>query len=393
MKRKREPSEKSKKSKTLKLGEPFAARSPAPLDSSISSKSHPSETPSISNLKKISSSLPLPSSTYTPSEPTILNPPNSEHHKSNPSSPSPRKINLITITLLTSDLSPLNKSFSSLSLTPSSPSYYNISYDSENPDPSSPTMAQLQATTLSKPSPSIPDTFVPSPSAPQIEPPFEPQTEPPSELSSEPPTGQPHEPPTETIPTSPKPNNPASDPEPTFPTLEDLVALFSESSTVKLRSLSEQFKLSDNPSEVRNDQNGFLRWMTYEVFKLKGLSEQVRNDYIREVKERLEARLAIEYEEKSRQEAKEKARLEAEEKARKEAEEKAAAEAAAAAEAKAKAKADVKEVTHIDVEEAAKAKEVALTQGESSNSDLAPLVLKALEELQKELQIIRAGLD
>lgn len=59
--------------------------------------------------------------------------------------------------------------------------------------------------------------------------------------------------------------------------------------------------------------------MTSRVFKLKGLSEQVRNDYIREAEERLEARLVKEAEEKTLKEAEEKARLEAEEQARKEA--------------------------------------------------------------------------
>ncbi|XP_050918334.1 eukaryotic translation initiation factor 4 gamma-like [Lathyrus oleraceus] len=128
--------------------------------------------------------------------------------------------------------------------------------------------------------------------------------------------------------------------------------------------------------------------MTSEVFKLKSLSEQVKNGYIREAKERLEARMAREAEEK----AKEKARLEAKEKSRKEVEEKATARAAAA-EAEAKAKADAEEASHIDAEESSTTKEVALTQGESSNSDISPLVLKTLEELQKEQQIVRARLD
>lgn len=152
---------------------------------------------------------------------------------------------------------------------------------------------------------------------------------------------------------------------------------------MKLITLSEEFSLSDNPSKVRNHWNGFLRWITSEVFKLKGLSEQVKNDYIRETEEKLEARLAKEAEEKARQKAEEKERLEAKEQARTEAKEKASTEDAAA-KAKAKAKADTKEAAHIAVEEVAKAKEVALTQGESSNSDLSPLVLKTLEELQKE---------
>lgn len=116
--------------------------------------------------------------------------------------------------------------------------------------------------------------------------------------------------------------------------------------------------------------------MTSEVFKLKGLSEQVRNDYIREAEERLKARMAREAEEKERKEAEEKVVVEV-----------------AAAEAKAKARVDTEEAAHIAVKESAKEKEVALTQGESSNSDLAPLVLKTLEVLQKEQQIVRSRLD
>lgn len=88
-------------------------------------------------------------------------------------------------------------------------------------------------------------------------------------------------------------------------------------------------------------------------------------------------------------EAKEKDRLEAEEQKRKESKEKISAEAAGVAEAKA----DAEEAAHIDGKEAAKAIEVALTQGESSHSDLAPLVLKTLEELQKEQLPVRARLD
>ncbi|XP_050878641.1 extensin-like [Lathyrus oleraceus] len=231
MKRKTEP---SKKSKTLKLGELYAARSPTPLDSSVSSKSHPSETPSNSNLNQSSSSLPQPSSTYTPSEPIISIPPTFEHHNSNLSSPPPRQINLTTTTLPTSKTSPLNECLSPLSSTPSSPPYYDISSDSEQPeihDPSSLTLAQLQAMALSNEPSYILDTFMPSSYEPQTEAPSEPQTEPPSEPLSKAQTEQPYEPPTEqptkTTHTSPEPINPSFKPEPTFPTLEELIALFS----------------------------------------------------------------------------------------------------------------------------------------------------------------------
>ncbi|XP_050889550.1 uncharacterized protein LOC127094815 [Lathyrus oleraceus] len=132
--------------------------------------------------------------------------------------------------------------------------------------------------------------------------------------------------------------------------------------------------------------------MTSEAFKLKGLSEQVRNDFIKEAGERLEAHLPREAEDKARREAEEKARLEAEEEARKKAAEKASAEAVAA-EAETKAKVDAEEAAHIAAEEAAKAKDITPTHGDPSQSNFSPLVLKTLKELQKEQQIVRARLD
>lgn len=77
----------------------------------------------------------------------------------------------------------------------------------------------------------------------------------------------------------------------------------------------------------------------------------------------------------------------AEEKAKKEAEEKVVAKA------EAKAKADAEEAARIAIEEVVKTSEVALTQGESSMYDLAPLVLNTLKELQKEQQLVRARID
>ncbi|XP_050895621.1 eukaryotic translation initiation factor 4 gamma-like [Lathyrus oleraceus] len=133
--------------------------------------------------------------------------------------------------------------------------------------------------------------------------------------------------------------------------------------------------------------------MTYEAFKLKGLSEQVRKDFVRDVGVRLQARLVREAEENARKEAKEKARLEEEQRIR-EAEEKDDVEATATAvEAEAKAKAEAEEEARIVIEEAAKDNVDALTQGEQSNSSFSPLVLKTLEELQKEQQVVKARLD
>lgn len=128
--------------------------------------------------------------------------------------------------------------------------------------------------------------------------------------------------------------------------------------------------------------------MTYEAFKLKCLSEQVQNDFIREAGERLQTRLDREEEVKAIREAEEKVRLKEEQRARETIE-----KDVATAEDEAKAKADAKEVARIAVEEAEKARNDALTQGEQSHSDFSPLVLKTLEELQKEQQIVRAILD
>ncbi|XP_050918407.1 eukaryotic translation initiation factor 4 gamma-like [Lathyrus oleraceus] len=255
MKRMREPSERKSKKKTLKLGEPSVTRTPVPLDS-------------------------------------------------------------FTSTLL------LNEPISPPSSTPSSPPYYDLSSDADQPntpDPSSPTLAQLQDTSTSEQTLSVPETYEPTPSL----------SAPSSAPSLTLPTSEPPTEPFDTTPIPSNPINPTSEPEPTFLTLEESFALFSECSIVKLRTLSEQSSLSDNPSE------------------------------------RLKARLAKEVEEKARREAEEKARLEAEEKARKEAEEKVVASA----------KADAEEASHIAAEEAAKSTEVALTRGESSTSDITMLVL------------------
>lgn len=130
--------------------------------------------------------------------------------------------------------------------------------------------------------------------------------------------------------------------------------------------------------------------MTFEAFKLKGLFEQVRNDFIREAGESLQARLAREAEERARREAEEKACLKEEERAR-EVAEKVATETVA--EDEAKAKVDAEEATRTAAEKASKARNDALTQGEKSYSDFTPLMLKTLEELQKEQQIVRVILD
>ena len=135
--------------------------------------------------------------------------------------------------------------------------------------------------------------------------------------------------------------------------------------------------------------------MTSEAFKLKSLSEQVRNDIIRDAEVRLQERLAREAEEQARKEAEEKARQE-EIQRLKEAEAKALADTAAAeAEAKAAAEVEAKAAAEAEVrraeESASRVEPNALTQGESST--FVPLVLKTLEDLQKEQKEVRARLD
>lgn len=96
----------------------------------------------------------------------------------------------------------------------------------------------------------------------------------------------------------------------TFPTIYEVFAKFLEKIVARLKKLSEESRLRDNLSEIRTHWNEFLRWMTSEVFKLKGLSEQVINDHIRGAEERLEARLAQQAEERSKKEAEERAKKE-----------------------------------------------------------------------------------
>lgn len=98
-----------------------------------------------------------------------------------------------------------------------------------------------------------------------------------------------------------------------------------------------------------------------EVFKLKGLSEQVRNDYIRGAKEKLEARLAKEATEKAEREVAEKAVAKA---AAKEVAKKVAAEAEAREKDEAEAALAI-EVAQNVVEDVENTTEVALTRGES----------------------------
>ncbi|XP_050896821.1 uncharacterized protein LOC127103615 [Lathyrus oleraceus] len=111
----------------------------------------------------------------------------------------------------------------------------------------------------------------------------------------------------------------------------------------------------------------------------EALAKFLESSTSRGVEEKLEARLAKETAEKAEREATEKAAKEATERA--------------TAEAVAKEKSEQEAVKVSQKAASNKATEVSLTQGELSTADLAHLVIKTLEELQKEQQLVRAILD
>ncbi|KAI5434087.1 hypothetical protein KIW84_021087 [Lathyrus oleraceus] len=156
-----------------------------------------------------------------------------------------------------------------------------------------------------------------------------------------------------------------SEPQNSLPTLEEAIMLFAGASVEKVKFMTINSGISDDPSSVRTHWNNVIGWMTSEAFKLKNLFEQARK----------------EAEERARQEEIQRV---------KEAEAKALADAVAAeAEAKAAAEAEAKVVAEAKALHAEE--QNALTQGESST--FVPLVLKTLEELQKEQKEVQARLD
>ncbi|KAI5429355.1 hypothetical protein KIW84_034094 [Lathyrus oleraceus] len=360
--------------KKARLGESSGSRSPAPLQISTGTSVPPipSEPLMVSSTP---SSNPLP----TPPIYTTSDIPPSTTKSSLPKS----------------DLSP-----------PESPPYLIVSSDPEHSDPSSPTLAQLQALNQQ----TQPEQEVTSP-------PPEPEvTSPPQQPTNQPSEAQPSENQPSDLPTSDNtpPNTSAapesetepepltlnlspptspphtSEPDLSIPTLEEAIMLFAGASVQKVKSLTTSSGISDDPDSVRTHWNRVIGWMTSEAFKLKHISEQVRNDFIRDAEARLQERLAREAAEEARRleeerlarEAEEARRLE-EEKARqaeilreKEAEAKALADAAAAAEAEAQATAEAQQ---------------AMTQGESSS--VVPMVLQTLEELKKDQKELRARID
>lgn len=152
MKWKKEPSEKKKKKKTLKLGEFVASQKKlVPLSSSAPCKYHISEAPLVSVSRKILSSLPQPPPIISPSGPTIsipiiYEPQISEPHTSEPNTSLPPlpQFNLTNTSILVSEATLLNEPIPPPSSTLSSSTYYDLTSNSECsdiPDPTSPTLA------------------------------------------------------------------------------------------------------------------------------------------------------------------------------------------------------------------------------------------------------------
>jgi hypothetical protein len=288
---------------------------------------------------------------------------------------------------------------SSSSSDPESPPYLILSSDPEYSDPNSPTLAQIQAQNLASQQPTQSEVTSPPPeqttNIPSEDQPSEAQ---PSDLHTSditpPNTSAEPEPEAEpeplTLNLSPPTSSPqTSEPNLSVPTLEEAIMLVAGASVQKVKSLTINSEVSDDPDSVRTHWNRVIGWMTSEAFKLKNISEQVRNGYIRDAEARLQERLAREAEarrleeERLAREAEEEARRLEEERA-KEAEAKALADAAAAAEAEAQAAAEA------EAKAAAEAQQ-ALTQGESSS--VVPMVLQTLEELKKDQKELRARMD
>ncbi|XP_050919527.1 vegetative cell wall protein gp1-like [Lathyrus oleraceus] len=242
-------------SKKEKLGETSGSRPPVPLTDSPSKSLPPCR---FVNLKQIASSLPQTTHIYTQYEnpPSTIKPSNTP--TSNPTSSPLEKFNHSTTTLPVSIAEMLNKTTSPSSSTPSSPPYYVLSSDSEPSDPPIPyTSLTSEATTPP------PEQQNPPPSEQPQTPPSEQPQIPPPEQPANTPSEQPTTPPSEKviIPTSPTPADtaqtpptspsPNPEPEPAFPTLEEAITLFVESLVEKIKSLSVNSGINDDPSAVR----------------------------------------------------------------------------------------------------------------------------------------------
>ncbi|KAI5398948.1 hypothetical protein KIW84_064355 [Lathyrus oleraceus] len=178
------------------------------------------------------------------------------------------------------------------------------------------------------------------------------------------------------------PHSPEPEPELTIPTLEEAIIQVAEASVQKIKSLAKNSEVSDDPKSVRTHWNRVISWMTSESYRLKSISEQVRNGYIRDSEERLQERLAREAEAKRLEE--ERLAREAEEEAKRLEEERLAKEAELLrireAEAKAQADAEAQAAAEAEAQQ-------ALIQGESSSA--IPLILNTLKEIKQDQQEIK----
>ncbi|XP_050902427.1 protein IQ-DOMAIN 14-like [Lathyrus oleraceus] len=371
MKRMREPSDKSKKEKKARLGKSSRSRPLVPLAGAPSKSVHLSHSVKI---KPLAYSLPQ----TTP----ICTTPDTPPSTTRTSNPPSLKFNLATTTLPVSEAQMLNEtSSSSSSPSPQSPPYYELSSDTKPSNTQSPTLGQLQARVLAsqQPSHSEPEPEVTSPPPEHLNPTTSEQTPPPAQ---------------QPIHYEPQLTNPSSEPhlelEQTTQSPSDIPPPITSATSIT-PTLNLSAPNSPSPPSLASSTEPETTFLTLEEAIQKGLSEQVRNDFIRDAGIRLQERLAREAKERARKEAEEKACQKELHRIR-EAEAKVTADAADIA-AEAKAKANAEEVTRIAEEATAKANTNALTQGEHSNSGLVPLVLKTLEELQKEQQVVRVRLD
>ncbi|XP_050908960.1 extensin-like [Lathyrus oleraceus] len=225
MKRMREPSEKSKKAKKAKLGETYGSRPLVPLADSPSQSLPPSRSV---KLKPIASSLRQTTPVYTQSE----IPPSTTKTSKPPS----LKFNLATTILPARALA---------SQQPQQPK--------PEPEVTSPPSEKQNPSPFEQPQTPPPEQPTPSPSEHQPSPSPAQTTPPPSDIPPLPTSEDIITPsnPIDTYPTPP--SSPSFNPEPetAFPTLEEAITLFVESSVEKIKSLSINSGISDDPSTMR----------------------------------------------------------------------------------------------------------------------------------------------
>ncbi|KAI5402748.1 hypothetical protein KIW84_050378 [Lathyrus oleraceus] len=357
--------EEARKAKKARLGETSGTKASAPLNVS-SGKS----IPPVSSESIMASSNPLSSQPiYTTAEipPSITR-----------TSQPPPVLKIARNFTTTSDPNQLYHHSSSSSSEYESPPYLSPSSDQEfseqessdqeHSDPNSPTIAEIYAKNFA-PKPQHNLNLQPDADS-ELQAESEPQQTEPQPLNLSPQNSPPHSP------------EPEPEPELTIPTLEEAIIQVAEASVQKIKSLAKNSEVSDDPKSVRTHWNRVISWMTSESYRLKSISEQVRNGYIRDSEERLQERLAREAEARRLEE--ERLAREAEEEAKRLEEERLAKEAELLriqeAEAKAKADAEAQAAAEAEAQQ-------ALIQGESSSA--IPLILNTLKEIKQDQQEIK----